>query len=239
MANDNSQQVPFSGDLTLYGADHLLGVMGLPSNTVRQWRKRGHFSGGERTGRTYMLNIKDIAKLMIMREMMDVGVKMGIASIGADEAAMDVVAHILKRAPLIELTAATDRMDAVREAIQRDETLPEFFATDTDFQSPNNYVVTSGDDIGNWQLIDDLSEIEELEDFNLAVIHMDLRKLAHRMLELLERFGNGAGPIDGPPTEAYPVAMFAALGPPDAEIRSQRFTSDPRVPPIFAESGRA
>lgn len=198
-----------TASLTVFGADIIHQIIPLHPHTVRSWRSRGFFSGGEKIGRGYVYNIADLAMLMILNEMQDVGVDMITASTGAKTAALDLVAHALRQAPLMELWAGPKaNIDALVMHLRTEEDiLPRMFGSDAesiDFQLPSNYLVTGGDDFDDWTLIDDLEELEEMEDFNLVTILLDLRKLAKRLINVLTAFPEASAgalsPRDTPPS---------------------------------------
>lgn len=205
-------------DLTWFGSECIHQAMGLNDGTVRQWRKRGYLNLGDKSGRSYMYHVGDIAYLMILRELNDAGVKMAVASAAADVGAMELVSHVLISARVTEVTASPEKnMDKLIES------LPAYvngFATlfgdgkVLDFESPANYLITGGDDMCDWRLIDDLIEVDELEDFNLAVIHIDLRKLADRLVNVLERFdptGSNPPKVSDRPQVVLSVATMDAF----------------------------
>lgn len=219
-------QIPYAGEFTSYGAEQIHDAMDLDSLTVRRWRNRGYFSGGEKCGKSYLYNVEDIAKLVILREMNDVGVKMSTAASAANLGASLLCAHALLNAPLLEAWGSSDEeVDAIVKAIQCDtETLSAFFnANDTDFLSPFNYMITGGDDFDDWNAIDDLSQVDQLEQYNLVYIFTDLRKLAERLVIVLREFGNGVGEPLRDDEELGPVAAFWAEGCTD-KGKHQRFS---------------
>lgn len=196
-----------TGDLTLLNADILHDVMDFDGQIVRKWRNRGYFSSGEKVGRSYIYNVADLAHLMIMREMHDIGLKTSAAVTAAEIGAMDLVAHALRQAPMIELWGAPDTdLDAMVELIRHDpDIIPALFESDLHFQLPSNYLVTGGDDFDDWQLINELDGLEELEEqFNLATVFLDLRKLANRMISVLKGFSAFADGTAYDSTQARP-----------------------------------
>lgn len=180
----------FKGSLTLFGADIIHKIIGLDSNTVSKWRNRHFFTSGELVGRGYVYTIEEITKLLLLKEMSDVGVKMITAATAADTASMDATAHALLRAPLIDAwgSPSTD-MQALAETIRiHPDPLPSLFNAETDFQEPWNFLITGGDDFDDWELIDSLDDIDALEDFNLVRILVDLRDLADRVIAVIGQF---------------------------------------------------
>jgi DNA-binding transcriptional MerR regulator len=222
----------FTCNTTLFGCDFIYDCMAMDGTRVRKWRDRGFFTGGEKAGRQYLYTVKDIAKLMIMRELDDVGFKLFTAATAADKGAVDLIAHAFLRAPLLEIIAKPqDDVDFIiyraRTSIPGcPSTLTTLFYPEADvtmeWQEPYNYLITGGDDIDHWTMINDLDEIdEELADFNLAVTFIDLRKLADRLIEVLKK------------AEAGRVVTFETQ---DCYKQKQpriiHFSTDPNVEPI-------
>jgi hypothetical protein len=235
-AHDTS---PFIGDFSVFGADIIDKMLGIAAGTVRQWRNRGYFLGGEKMGRGYVYDIEDIAKLMILNEMSDIGLKMVCAAGAAETGATELVAHVLLKAPLIDLWVNPKQdLKSVADTIRIHNVLPLMFdEPDMDFADPHKYLVTSGDDINDWVLIDKLSEIENLEDFNLAVVFIDLSKLADRVINVLQSFHTGSGdpPAEGdlPPT----VVNFWTKDCMNDGARIVRFSMD-RESPLIETNGK-
>lgn len=220
----------FTCNTTFFGCDFTYDCMAMDGTRVRKWRDRGFFAGGEKEGRQYLYTVKDIAKLLIMRELDDVGFKLFTAATAADRGADDLIAQAFLRAPLLEIIAKPE--DDVDFIIYRartsipgcPSTLTTLFKPDDlfDWQTPFNYLITGGDDIDHWTLMEDLDDIdEELADFNLAVTFIDLRKLADRLIEVLKK------------AEAGRVVTFETQ---DCYKQKQpriiHFSTDPDVEPV-------
>jgi hypothetical protein len=211
------------GALIQFDSTEVHEAMAFDGNTVRQWRSRGFFRGGKRSGRGYLYTAEDIAHLMILREMNDVGVQMITATTAAELGAPTLIAHCLANAPLIQLVAPVNKIQEITDFVLTDAfALPQVFGTDMDtLHYPNQYLVTGGDDFDDWWLIDSLEQLAENADYNLATIILDLGKMSDRMIATMNKMKRPLASFDIPKERTS-----------TGEVSIRRVSTDPEASPV-------
>lgn len=198
---------------TLMGADLIHKIMQLDGQRVRKWRHNGDFDGGEKVGRTYVYTIREIAKLVIMDAMLDAGFSTHSASVASELGCNAAIGHCFRRARLISLWSAPDEIDEAIQIIRgQPETLRDLLMPDDNaftFTEPHTYLVSGGDDIDDWLLADNREDFDKFEDYILPVTYIDLRKVADRVIAVLQGFAV---------SELHPTEMRFSEPPPITQV---------------------
>lgn len=173
-------------------ADLIHHIMHLDGQRVRKWRHKGDFSGGEKMGKTYLYTIHEIAKLVIMKGMIDGGFSTYSASVAAEMGCNTTVAHCLRRAPLLSIWTAPDEVELATETIRSNPALVRDILTPGDnswiFTEPHKYLVTGRDDIDDWRIADSQEDFVKLGSRLLPTTYIHLWEAADRVIRVLEAF---------------------------------------------------
>jgi hypothetical protein len=215
----------FTGHLNVFGADQIYEAMPVEGNLVRQWRNKGAFEGGELVGRRYVYDVEDIAKLLILQEVC--GFDMKNAALAASVGCTHVVAHALRRAPLLEVwQSSLEGAEALVDLIRNDDApLNGLFRDDIDFQDPDSFLICANG--SKWETSYDLADV------SCTTIVIDLRERAERLVGVLQRFGEINDPHPSESDAPHTVATFDAPNCFDKGAPVIRhFATDPQSPLI-------
>jgi hypothetical protein len=199
---------------TVMSADLIHNVMNMDGQRVRKWRHKGDFEGGEKMGKTYLYTIREITKLVIMSAMLDAGFSTHSASVASEMGCNSAIGHCFRRARLISLWTAPDEIEEATKLIrEKPEALRDLLTPGDNswtFNEPHIYLVSGGDDIDDWLLADNRDDFDNFEDYILPVTYLDLRKVADRVIGVLEAFAvSQMHPTEMMHSEPGPITQVA------------------------------